>query len=190
MPDAINPWNGKPIRDLENPVLSAINAFSPVKISDPQEPWEEFLRDINYTGIHMLRYDSSGSYEWEPEDREIIYKYVGEQRLDKQVMRIMKNKAYKKLIKSTVALRGNYRPDKDTIKLKTDLSPLHRDLDQMVREALKIAEQRYLVDKPLIQQAIFNAQLAKQAMREGRVDQASQLQKKDAELKNLIEHGN
>ena len=190
LPDAINPWNGKPIRDLENPVLSALNAISPVKVSDPEEPWEVFLRDIGYTGIHMLRYDSSGSYEWQPEDREIINKYMGEQRLDKQVMRIMKNKSYKKLVKSIVALRGNYRPDKDTIKLKTDLSPLHRNLDQLVREAQKIAEQKYLVDKPLIQQAIYNAQLAKQAMKEGRVDQASELQQKDAQIKNLIKHGN
>ena len=60
----INPYNGKEVRDVQNPVLAAINAISPVKFSDPEEPWELFLRDIAYTGHHMLRKDSSGSYEW------------------------------------------------------------------------------------------------------------------------------
>ena len=46
----------------------------------------------------MLKMDSTGSYEWKPEDREQINKYIGEQQLFKQVERLMKNKRYKKEI--------------------------------------------------------------------------------------------
>ena len=39
-------------------------------------------------------------------------------------------------------------------------------------------------------QAIVNAQLAKNRMKEGDVQGASELQKKDAQIKQLIQHGN
>ena len=55
---------------------------------------------------------------------------------------------------------------------------------------MKIAEQKYLKDKPLIQQAIYNAQLAKDKMQEGDVEGAEALSRKDAEIKQLIQHGN
>tara|TARA_B100000945_G_scaffold320955_1_gene332960 strand:- start:108 stop:4277 length:4170 start_codon:yes stop_codon:yes gene_type:complete len=186
----INPYNGQEVKDVQNPVLAAINAISPVKFSDPEEPWELFLRDIAYTGHHMLRKDSSGSYEWKPEDREIIYKYLGEQRLDKQIERIMKGKQYQGIIKSIKNLRRGYKPGPDGLKLKARFSPVHREIDAMLNEAMKIAEQRYLKDKPLIQQAIYNAQLAKNKMQEGDVEGAEALSKKDAEIKQLIQHGN
>ena len=44
----------------------------------------------------MLKMDSTGSYEWKPEDREQINKYIGEQQLFKQVERLMKTKGIRK----------------------------------------------------------------------------------------------
>ena len=48
---------------------------------------------------------------------------------------------------------------------------------------------KYLKDRPLIQQAIINAQLAKERMKQGNIEGAEQLQKRDAEIKQLIKHG-
>ena len=135
----------------------------------------------------MLKKDSSGSYEWAPEDREIINDYIGEQQMFKEVERLMKSKRYQGEIKSLQLLRKTNLPDSDAIKLKTTLLPVHQELNQIIRNAQKIAEMKYLKDKPLIEQAILNAQMANQLMKEGDVEGASQAQQKDVQLQNLIQ---
>ena len=125
-----------------------------------------FLRDIGYDGLSMLKMDTTGSYEWKPEDREQINKYIGEQKLFKVVTRLMKNKRYTKEIQSLQALRrSNVMLDDERIKLKTTLLPIHQELNTAIREAQKIAEARYLSENPNIEQSIINAQLAKEEMK-------------------------
>ena len=103
----------------------------------------------------------------------------------------MNRKDYQKQIKALKALRNqNNQTNKDKIELKTTLLPIHQDLNQVLREALKIAEQRYLREHPHVQQSIFNAQQAKNRMKEGDVSGAGEIQKKDLETKQLIEYGN
>ena len=74
----------------------------------------------------MLKKDSSGSYEWAPEDRERINTYIGEQQMFKEVERLMRNKRYQGEIKSLQLLRKTNLPDSDAIKLKTTLLPVHQ----------------------------------------------------------------
>ena len=88
-----------------------------------------------------------------------------------------------------MALRARGGPGEDTIKLRSRLTPLHREIDLLINRYIKIAEMKYLKDKPLIQQAIINAQLAKERMKQGNIEGAEQLQKRDAEIKQLIKHG-
>ena len=83
-----------------------------------------------------------------------------------------------------------FSQDKDKIELKTTLLPIHQDLNQVIREALKIAEARYLREHPHVQTSIYNAQQAKNRMKEGNVQGAGEIQKKDLETKQLIEYGN
>jgi len=99
-------------------------------------------------------------------------------------------KESQEIINDLMSLRNEYHPGNDVIKLKARLSPVHRELDLLINNAIKLAELQYLKDKPLIQQAIVNAQLAKNRMKEGDVQGASELQKKDAQIKELIQHGN
>ena len=134
----------------------------------------------------MLKKDSSGSYEWAPEDREIINKYIGEQQMFKEVERLMRSKRYQGEIKSLQLLRKTNLPDSDAIRLKTTLLPVHQELNSIIRNAQKIAELKYLKDKPLIEQAILNAQMANQQMKEGDVQGAAESQRKDTQLQNLI----
>ena len=89
-------------------------------------------------------------------------------------------------IKSLQLLRKTNLPDSDAIKLKTTLLPVHQELNQIIRNAQKIAEMKYLKDKPLIEQAILNAQMANQQMKEGDVEGAAESQRKDTQLQNLI----
>jgi hypothetical protein len=191
LPNQIDIWTGKPINDIDNPYLKALNALMPIQISGSNEDWRDFLKDIEYKGLSMLNMDSTGSYEWKPEDREIINTYIGEQELWKEVKRIMNRTDYQDQIKALKKLRNsNIQLNDNKIDLKTSLLPLHKDLNKVVRNALKIAEARYLREHPHIQTSINNAQQAKQRMEAGDVEGAAEIQKKDLETKQLIEYGN
>ena len=110
----------------------------------------------------MLTMDSTGSYRWEPADREQINKYIGEQQLYKQVQRLMKNKRYAKEVKLLKNLRkSQYVRDKQKIEIKTNLLPVHQELNAIIRDAQKLAEAKYLTQNPNIEQSIINAQNAK-----------------------------
>ena len=191
LPDQIDIWTGNALNDIDNPMLRALNALSPIKVSGTNEPWRVFLRDIRYDGLSMLKMDSTGSYEWKPEDREQINKYIGEQNLSKQVERLMNNKRYQKEIKALRDFRrSRIRRADDRIKLKTELLPIHQELNMIIREAQKLAEARYLSENPNIEQSIINAQLAREEMKVGNVDEAANLQSRDQETRKLINYGN
>lgn len=190
VPIAINPIDGLEIKDAQNPALGAFNAASPVKFHDEVKPYMQFLHDIKYGGLGAFKYDSTGSYEWSAEDQEKIYRITGGMNLEKEIMRIANRKDNQEIINDLMNLRNEYHPGNDVIKLKARLSPVHRELDLLINNAIKVAELQYLKDQPLIQQAIVNAQLAKNRMKEGDVQGASELQKKDAQIKELIQHGN
>ena len=191
LPDQIDIWTGNALNDIDNPVLRALNALSPVKVSGTNEPWRVFLRDIRYDGLSMLKMDSTGSYEWKPEDREQINKYIGEQQLFKQVERLMKNKRYKQEIDALRNFRrSSFRRADDRIKLKTELLPIHQELNIIIREAQKLAEARYLSENPNIEQSIINAQLAKEEMKVGNVEEAANIQERDLKTRQLIDYGN
>jgi hypothetical protein len=135
--------------------------------------------------------DSTGSYEWKPEDREQINTYIGEQQLFKQVERLMKNKRYKKEIDALRTFRrSSSRRADQRIKLKTELLPIHQELNMIIREAQKLAEARYLSENPNIEQSIINAQLAREEMKVGNVNEAANIQEKDLETRQLINYGN
>ena len=191
LPNQIDIWTGTPLNDIDNPILRALNALSPVKVSGTNEPWRVFLRDIRYDGLSMLKMDSTGSYEWKPEDREQINKYIGEQQLSKQVERLMKNKRYKKEIDALRQFRrSSSRRADQRIKLKTELLPIHQELNMIIREAQKLAEARYLSENPNIEQSIINAQLAREEMKVGNVNEAANIQEQDLETRQLINYGN
>ena len=191
LPNQIDIWTGTPLNDIDNPVLRALNALSPVKVSGTNEPWRVFLRDIRYDGLSMLKMDSTGSYEWKPEDREQINTYIGEQQLFKQVERLMKNKRYKKEIDALRTFRrSSIRRADQRIKLKTELLPIHQELNMIIREAQKLAEARYLSENPNIEQSIINAQLAREEMKVGNVNEAANIQEQDLETRQLINYGN
>ena len=191
LPNQIDIWTGTPLNDIDNPVLRALNALSPVKVSGTNEPWRVFLRDIRYDGLSMLKMDSTGSYEWKPEDREQINTYIGEQKLFKQVERLMNNKRYKKEIEALRTFRrSSLRRADERIKLKTELLPIHQELSMIIREAQKLAEARYLSENPNIEQSIINAQLAREEMKVGNVNEAANIQEKDLETRKLINYGN
>ena len=191
LPNQIDIWTGEPLNDIDNPFLRALNAISPIQVSGTDEPWRQWLRDIGYNGLSMLTMDSTGSYRWEPQDREQINKYIGEQQLYKEVQRLMRNKRYAKEVKLLKNLRkSQYVRDKQKIEIKTNLLPVHQELNAIIRDAQKLAEAKYLTQNPNIEQSIINAQNAKEQMRLGDVEGAGETQLKDQQTRELINYGN
>ena len=99
----------------------------------------------------------------------------------------MKNKRYQKEINSLLTFRrSSIRRADDRIKLKTELLPIHQELNMIIREAQKLAEARYLSENPNIEQSIINAQLARDEMKVGNVDEAANIQERDLKTRELI----
>ena len=103
----------------------------------------------------------------------------------------MNNKRYQKEIESLRKFRrSQMRRADDRIKLKTELLPIHQELNMIIREAQKLAEARYLSENPNIEQSIINAQLAREEMKVGNVDEAANIQQRDQKTRQLINYGN
>ena len=141
-----------------------------------------------WDGLGRLKKDSTGSYEYQPEEREQIYKYIGEQQLYKKLIPLMNNKEYKKqigLLRSHRVQGGDL--DNEMIKLKTERLPLFREIDKILKDAQIIAEKRYLEEKEVIKNTILMQRKADKAMTQGDVQGASNIQKKELETRKLLQ---
>ena len=188
LPDQIDIWTGNALNDIDNPFLRILNSLSPIKISGTSEPWRKWLLTTGWDGLGRLKKDSTGSYEYQPEEREQIYKYIGEQQLYKKLIPLMNNKKYKKqigLLRSHRVQGGDL--DNEMIKLKTERLPLFREIDKILKDAQIIAEKRYLEEKEVIKNTILMQRKADKAMTQGDVQGASNIQKKELETRKLLQ---
>ena len=188
LPEQIDIWTGTPLNDIDNPVLRILNSLSPIKISGTQEPWRMWLLTTGWDGLGRLKKDSTGSYEYTEREREQIYKYIGEQQLYKKLIPLMKNKKYKKhigLLRSHRATGGDL--DNELIKLKTQKLPLFREIDKIIKDAQIIAERRLLEERDDISNTILQQRKADQRMKQGDVQGASDVQKKELETRKLLQ---
>mgnify|MGYP003132744603 CR=1 FL=1 len=187
LPDQIDIWTGEPVNDIDNPFLRILNSLSPLKVSGTAEPWRQWLLETGWNGLGRLRKDSTGSYEYTPEERELIYKFIGEQQLYKQVERLMKDKKYKKDIETLRIHRSNNAEiNQDRVKLDTQHLPVHQELNWILRRAQKVAEERLQNLRPDIKERIDLQREANFNMKRGNVKKAAKVQK-EAQLKQLLE---
>ena len=188
LPEQIDIWTGTPLNDIDNPVLRFLNAFNPIKVSGTTEPWRMWLLTTGWDGLGRLKKDSTGSYEYTEREREQIYKYIGEQQLYKKLIPLMKSKKYKKqvgLLRSHRATGGDL--DNEMIKLKTQKLPLFREIDKIIKDAQILAERRLLEERDDISNTILQQRKADQRMKQGDVQGASDIQKKELETRKLLQ---
>ena len=135
----------------------------------------------------MLNKDSTGSYEYTPQERELINKYIGEQKMWKQLDRLRKSKRYAEEIRMLKLHRSTNADFKnDRIKIQTKKLPIFKEINTIVRNAQKQAEIRLLRERPDIANVVLTQQAVDQAMSEGNIDRATELQKKDLDTQNLL----
>jgi len=190
LPDQIDIYTGTALNDIDNPFLRILNAMSPLKVSGTREPWRVWLQEIQYDGLSRLTKDSSGSHEYTPKEREIIYKYIGEQQLYKKIERIMKNPQHKNAIKDLRLHRTtNTDLQNENLRLNKKLLPVYREIDNVIREAQKIAESRLLNDRPDIVTTINKQKLINEKLKVNDVEGAAGIQRRDLETQQLLQFG-
>jgi hypothetical protein len=185
LPEQIDIYTGKPLNDIDNPVLRTLNAINPVKISEGTEPWRQWLIDSGWDGIQMIRKDSSGNHEYTTQERETLYKYIGEQQIWKEFDKLSKNKKYNDQLDRIRAMRVQGRPSEE---INAAQSEVYSVLNNIVKDAQKIAESRMQKDnEPMwrsIQESIYNKNLMKQ----GRIDDAARAaDRRKAEIERLTQ---
>ena len=186
LPEQIDIWTGEPVNDIDNPFLRILNSLNPLKVSGTAEPWRQWLLESGWDGLSRLRKDSTGSYEYTPEERELIYQFIGEQKMYKEIERLMKNKKYNDQIKKLRIHRSNNAEiDQDRIKLDTKDLPVFQEINWIIRRAQKVAEQRLLKLRPDITTRIGLQREADFEMKRGNVKKAADVQK-EAQIQKLL----
>jgi len=192
LPEQIDIWTGEPLNDVDHPFLRILNAISPVKVSGTAEPWRQWLQEIQWDGLSRLRKTSGGKYEYTPAEREYVYKKIGSYQLYKEIEKLMKVKKYRQQIE---ALRAHRSTDVDSknelIELKKNLLPIYQEINRIIRNAQKRAELELLADAKFrhIVETIQTQDHVDSQMKQGNIQGAGYLQKKNLEKQELLQYG-
>ena len=156
-------------------MLRIINALSPIKVSGGKEEWREWLLSTGFNGTSMLRKDSSGSYEFSPQEREIIMGYVGEQDLWKEVEAISKDKSYNVFLDDLRAQRSSGTENRQNA-LPEQTGPVYDALRKVLKRGLERAEQKALANGDIPVDTILGAKLARKYLKFGNIQEAINVQ--------------
>lgn len=174
LPERIDVWTGKPINDIDNPVLRALNAMNPVPISGGAEPWRQWLLESGWDGMKLLRKDSSGKYEYTPAERSELYKIMGRMDLYKKVEELMKSPRIKQELANMRRLRGS-NASFDFVDLRSQDMQVYRYLNNIIREAQISAEQQLSMRNPTIRDKVKASQMIQHLVRSGKTPEAKRL---------------
>ena len=180
LPEQIDFWTGKPLNDIDNPALRILNAGSPIKVSDGQEDWRKWLYESGWDGMSMLRYATGGgNYEYTPEQRELIYRFIAEDNLAEIIKgpKFMGNKAFAEIIGKVRAAKMSgkkLKEDGSPFEYKIELTPVHSAINKLLNEAKARAERRLTTDPKYknIAESILIQKRIDKYMKQGRIDEA------------------
>ena len=187
LPEQKDFWTGDPLNDISNPFLRGLNAINPLKISDGAEPWRIWLHKTGWRGHSKLGMDSTGSYKYSTKEREKIMEYIGEEKLFKQIQRLMKSNRYNKELARLRFHRSRHegisddRIDLDVMKL-----PVNQEITRLVNAAQKRAETRLAIEEPQIANQILLQRSANRRMKAGDVEGAIKIQNQAEEERTLL----
>ena len=203
LPNQIDVWTGTALNDINNPWLRILNAMSPFQISQdypsdmyvmyngkkvtPKDVTTWLQQDLNFSGLSKLNMDSSGSYEYSTNERQLINKQIGSQEMWKQIIPIMMNKEYQKQLNDLRSHRSkSIDLNNEEIVLKLKLLPVYKEVEQIVRNNQKIAESKLQIGASQIIDQLYTDNL----MEQGNVEGAAEIQKKNLETQKLIKYNN
>lgn len=185
LPEQIDIYTGKPLNDIDNPILRGLNAVNPVKISDGTEPWRQWLINTGWDGLQMIRKDSTGNHEYTPAEREVLYRYIGEQQIWKEYDRLRTNKKYNDQLNRIRAMRVQGRPKEE---IDAAHSEAYTVLENILKNAQKVAEKRLQAENQPMWNSIQESIRNKDYMKQGRIDDAARAaDRRKAEIERLTQ---
>ena len=186
LPERIDYWTGGEINEIDNPLLRGLNAISPIKVSQGEEPWRKWLLDIGFNGISILSKTYNGDREYTAEEREIIGRLIGEQQLYRQVQRIMKSGRYNKEIEQLKLYRRGKTYDE--VRQYAQRLPVHQHLNKIIKSAQQRAEFTLQNSEEYkhIGFDVRGRKITKKLMERGLVDRAAN-QSKQNEIQRLLD---
>jgi hypothetical protein len=184
LPQQIDIYTGKPVNDIDNPMLRALNAISPVQFSDDAEPWRHWLIDTGWDGVQRIRKDSTGNHEYTPAEREVLYKYIGEQQIWKEFDKLSKSKKYNDQLDRVRAMRVE---GVDSDKIDVAQIQAYKPLDDIMLVAQRAAEQRLQKDNPDMWEAINLSIQTKNLLGQGRIDDARRAADRREQIQQLTQ---
>jgi hypothetical protein len=180
LPDRIDILTNKPLNDVNEPWRKALNAVNPQKVSSVPTEVTKLLQEYNWGGLSKLNKDSTGSYEYSPDEREIISRFVAEQEIGKQFLRVLRKPSNLKILRRLQRHRMENLWDKNKrIELDHTLLPIHAELDGIVNIAHKIAEARMVETYPAIANTILQQRIANEQMRRGDLEGAIETEQRE-----------
>ena len=183
LPERIDYWTGDALNDINNPILRAINAVNPLKVSEGVEPWRQELLAIGYDGLSLVSKDTSGTLEYPAEVRELIYSRMGKTQPWKEAKRILGMEKYQVEIR---AIKKARQEGMTTQQIRSQDTELFDRLDSVVRDSLKTAEASVTAENEYVKQYIDMGKRSRAYVEQGRVDEATSLQKQMEPLLQMI----
>jgi len=195
LPEQIDFWTGRPLNDIDNPILRIYNAMSPVKISDGDEPWRQWLIQTGFDGVARLNRDSSGQIEYTPEMREMVMKYIGDQQVyleiaggtNEKTGEKFKGIMYDKKFNDQIATMRGYRAEgthsQEDIQLKMNSLPVYKELNAIIKRAKERGEAKMIQSSEVMKNTIAGKKIVDNLVKQGKLQEA-------IDAKNKVESRN
>tara|TARA_R100000458_G_C8276935_1_gene252334 strand:- start:81 stop:4220 length:4140 start_codon:yes stop_codon:yes gene_type:complete len=178
-------WTGRDINEIDNPLLRALNAASPIKVSQGNEPWRIWLINSGFDGVGMFRTSRDG-YEYTADEREALGEIIGQMQLWKKVDALSKKDWANKQIEEVRQFRkGN---DYDKVKQYKDNLRVYQELNSIVNDAKKRAEYELANNDKYkhIWYEVRANKLIKSQLKNNQVEAAKSTNKELKELQRLL----
>jgi len=172
LPDHISIFDGKPVNDIENPILRSFNAGSPSPMSARNPDWMDELYKIGWMPHEITNTDPTGLYELSGDERAIINKLIADTGWAKKAKKYIENPHFQKEVAELRNLRLRNR-SWTRIKLREKDLPIFQYLNGELRQAQKIAFEQLKVQYPAMWESIRDSIRARQLMLKGRPDEAA-----------------
>ena len=188
--ERIDPWTGKPVNDIDNPLFRMLNAVNPVPVSDGGEDWRQWLYNTGWDGLpHLTRHHDG--YDYPADQREEVAKFIGTLRLDKKVEKMMKSGIYEEELATMRELRAAGTGRSEDFKIHTEKMTLYTQLNELANDARQQAD-RYMEEKyPYIDEIIYGQDRIDQLTQSGQLEEAQEAQRLYQEAINqLRQHAN
>ena len=185
----IDHWTGEEIDEIDNPILRALNAINPVKVHGGNEPWRLWLLNSGFNDLAEIRTDRYGN-EYSPEARELIGKFMGEEKLWKTVEKWSKNEVYNEDLNTLRQFINSGADESEVGHFRNQLT-IYKKLKNLVNDAKKRAEERIANDPKYDHIDILGLgkQRTKLLMSQNKIEEAATQSRINYKERQFLKHG-